>query len=464
MVGITGLSTAPFHIAIGLAVLAALVVGGMVVHWLVRYLRADALLRASLRLQWRIKRSWKRMAPLHGLSVTDRTPTTAAQLASKDGRKPEPRVIVPAIRTRADRTGVTIRLRALPGIGPAELEDQAPYLASTWQCARVSVLTDKPGWLTLRAVHTDPLTERTTYTPTGEAPSGAELWTWPIGVDEFAEPLCQNLSEVPGVTVAGLPGYGKTSLLNTFIARLAPSDAVQFAVVDGKAKTAAQSDYAEVAPRLFSFTGNDLEEANAFFRRMADLRDRRSEESRAVLGTQNMWSVGPSASWPWVVVIIDEAHTFFHDRKGSDPKTRKEAALAAENARLVAQLVRLGRSAGILVILATQKATGDAIPTAIRDVCSVSLSFAQRTTENACAALGDDIREWDSQSPTHLQDDAYVGVATMLRPMRSGFTRVRTPYVRPADAARIAEQTAHLTRDPATLLPGPGGSEFVKAA
>ncbi|MEK8144123.1 hypothetical protein NKH18_26480 [Streptomyces sp. M10(2022)] len=140
-----------------------------------------------------------------------------------------------------------------------------------------------------------------------------------------------------------------------------------------------------------------------------------------------MWEVGPSADWPLVVVIIDEAHTYFRDHKGNDPKTKKLAALSAENARLVEDLVKKGRSVGILVILATQKSTGDAIPTFIRDVCPVGLSFAQKTAEAAVAALGEDIRNWDDANPINLQNPAYVGVASMNHQSRPGFTRIRTP-------------------------------------
>lgn len=189
------------------------------------------------------------------------------------------------------------------------------------------------------------------------------------------------------MTVAGLPGYGKTSLVNALITRFAPSDAVQFAVVDGKAPTAHRGDYADTAERLFAFVGDDPTEANELFRRLVRLLDDRMEHMRQARGSNNFWDKGPSAAWPLVVLIIDEAHTFFRDHKGSDPETKKLAALAAQNARLVETLVKQGRSAGILTILATQKATGDAIPTFIRDVCPVGLSFAQKTTVTRTAAV-----------------------------------------------------------------------------
>jgi DNA segregation ATPase FtsK/SpoIIIE, S-DNA-T family len=166
-----------------------------------------------------------------------------------------------------------------------------------------------------------------------------------------------------------------------------------------------------------------------------------------------MWDVDPSEKWPLVVLIIDEAHTYFRDHKGSDPKTKRLAALAAENARLVEDLVKKGRSVGMFVILATQKSTGDAIPTFIRDVCPIGLSFAQKTAEAAVAALGEDIRDWPDANPINLQDPAYVGVASMNHQSQPGFARIRTPYVPDEWAAEIAHKTAHLTADPADLLP-----------
>ena len=48
---------------------------------------------------------------------------------------------------------------------------------------------------------------------------------------------------------------------------------------------------------------------------------------------------------------------------------------------------------------------------------------------------------------------AYVGVASMVVQGRPGFVRVRTPYVRDEDVARVCQAAASLTRDPATLLP-----------
>ena len=439
------------HYSAGVAGAFASVVLGAAVAWLVRYARADRDVRMSMRQALRVRSRWARLAKMAGLCVTDRTPTLRGWWRStSDGRPPEPRVLVPKIKVVPDRFGIVVRATCLPRVGLEEFQKAARFLADAWDCTRVSVVPDRPGRVVIRGVRVDPLITPTAHHPTGKPPK--ELGNWHLGVDEYAQPVVISLANVPGVTVAGLPGYGKTSLINRLICDTAPSPAIQYAVADGKVSVADEGDYADLTGRLFAFVGDDLTEANALFTRLVGLRRDRSAAIRSVLGVKNMWHVGPSERWPLVVLIIDEAHTYFRDHKGNDPQTKKLAALAAENARLVEDLVKKGRSVGIVVVLATQKATGDALPTFIRDVCPVGLSFAQKTTEAAVAALGDDIRNWPESNPVNLQDPAYVGVASMGVQGREGFIRVRTPYVADEEAAQVAAACSHLTRDPADLL------------
>jgi DNA segregation ATPase FtsK/SpoIIIE, S-DNA-T family len=119
---------------------------------------------------------------------------------------------------------------------------------------------------------------------------------------------------------------------------------------------------------------------------------------------------------------------------------------------LVEELVRKGRNVAIQVMLLTQRATGDAIPTRIRDNCQVAISFATRTLDGAVAALGEEIRQHPDASPVLLNDPAYVGVAVTSLPGRPGFQRVRTPQVDHHQVAAIIRATTGLRRDPAELL------------
>ncbi|OKI49088.1 cell division protein FtsK [Streptomyces sp. MJM1172] len=435
----------------GVLLIAAGLAGVCLLLAVVRYVRADRGTRVSMRQAVQVRWGWVRLARMAGLTVTDKTPGLLAQItAQKDGPTPAPRVLTPRIKVKPDQFGVIVRARTLPQVGLDEYQKAARFLADAWRCTRVSVLPDGPGRVVIRGVRSDPLTTPTAHRPTGRPPT--DLTRWELGVDEYAAQVCVSLANVPGVTVAGTPGAGKTSGINKFVCDFAPSAAIQIAGADGKVSHASEGDYADLVKRMFAFCGDDLDEANALFKRLVELRKRRSSTIRDVLGVKNMWHVGPSPEWPLVALIIDEAHTFFREYKGSDAETKRLAALTAENARLVEDLVKKGRSVGILVILISQKTTGDAIPTFIRDVCPIGLSFAQKTVEAAVAALGDDIRNWPDASPVTLQDPAYVGVAVMAMQGRPGYTRIRTPYVSDADAARVAEATSHLTADPPLCL------------
>jgi len=406
---------------------------------------ADGQTRRSMWQARLIRWRWRRLARMLGLYASDPTQTVVSVIVGERGQlasPPRPRILIPRIRVRADAYGVVVRVRTLPKVGRDEWVKASPHLANAWGCVRVAVTQDEPGRLVVRAVRRDPLTETYTLAPTGQAP--AELDRWEVGRDEYARPTDLRLSNVPGISVAGLPGYGKTSLVNALIALLVPSPAVQLAVVDGKGG----ADYEDLTGRFFAWTGDDLRAANALFRRLYELRRQRAASIRSVLGVKNLWHVGPSQRWPLVLLVIDEAHTFFAEIKGD----KDAIALVLENRRLVEDIVKKGRSVGICTLLATQKSTGDAIPTAIRDVCPVALSFAQRTDEAAVAALGADIRQYPEANPVALQDPAYVGVASMVVQGRPGFVRVRTPYVSDADVAAICTSTAGLMRDPFELL------------
>jgi DNA segregation ATPase FtsK/SpoIIIE, S-DNA-T family len=269
-----------------------------------------------------------------------------------------------------------------------------------------------------------------------------------LGWAEDASPVFIRSAEVSGTVVGGLAGFGKTMLVAHFLGQLAPSPAVQFVLVDGKGGP----DYDRLIPRAWLSAKDDLVEVRDVLRQVHQLMLDRQASIAQVLGVTDAWRLGPSSSWPLIVVVIDEAHTFFHERKGTSPEVKAHNALVAELSRLVEELIRKGRNVAIQVMLLTQRATGDAIPTRIRDNCQVAISFATRTVDGAVAALGEEIRQHPDASPVLLNDPAYVGVAVTSLPGRPGFYRVRTPQVDHYQVAAIIRASAGLRTDPGGLL------------
>jgi S-DNA-T family DNA segregation ATPase FtsK/SpoIIIE len=352
----------------------------------------------------------------------------------------------PSARFVVDDQGVTATVAAIAGAGLADYQHAAGSLADTWGCVSVRAEQQGPGLVRLRGLHRDPLRAPARVDLSGMAP--ASLTSWWLGWAEDASLVMVRLAEVSGSVVGGLAGFGKTMLVAHLLGQLAPSPAVQFVLIDGKGGP----DYDRLFPRAWLSAKDDLTDVREVLRRVHRLMVDRQASIAQVLGVADAWHLGPSSSWPLVVVVVDEAHTFFHERKGTSPEVKAHNALVAELSRLVEELVRKGRNVAVQVMLLTQRATGDAIPTRIRDNCQVAISFATRTVDGAVAALGEEIRQHPDASPVLLNDPAYVGVAVTSLPGRPGFYRVRTPQVDHHQVAAVIRSTAGLRADPAALL------------
>jgi hypothetical protein len=392
-----------------------------------------AAARQRARHQQRIAADWPLLAQTLGLGYRDQWTRQHAY---------------PPARFALDHQGVTATMGAVPGAGLADYQRAAGSLADTWGCTSVRAAQVAPGLVELRGQYRDPLLTPARAGLSGRPP--ASLTSWRLGWGEDGTPVMVRLAEVSGSVVAGLAGFGKTMLVAHLLGQLAPSPAVQFVLVDGKGGP----DYHHLTPRAWLAAKDDLGQVRDVLRRVHRLMVDRQAAIAQVLGVTDAWHRGPSPAWPLVVVVVDEAHSFFHERKGTAPEVKAHNALVAELSRLVEELVRKGRNVAVQVMLLTQRATGDAIPTRIRDNCQVAISFATRTLDGAVAALGEEIRAHPEASPVLLNDPAYVGVAVTSLPGRPGFQRVRTPQVDHHQVAAVIQATAHLRRDPTALLAG----------
>jgi S-DNA-T family DNA segregation ATPase FtsK/SpoIIIE len=418
-------------VAGGLATLAGCLLGRRLRARQARRHPARAAVRERTRQARRLAAEWPQLAQTLGLGY-------------RDGWTRQHRF--PAAEFVADDQGVTATMAAIAGAGLADHQKAASYLADIWGCVAVRAEQQGPGLVRLRGLHRDPLLAPARIDLPGTAPSS--LASWWLGWAEDAQPVNVRLAEVSGMVVAGLAGFGKTMLVAHLLGQLAPSPAVQFVLVDGKGGP----DYDRLIPRAWLAAKDDLDDVRGVLRWVHRLMVARQAGIASVLGVTDAWHLGPSPAWPLVVVVVDEAHTFFHERKGTAPEVKAHNALVAELSRLVEELIRKGRNVAIQVMLLTQRATGDAIPTRIRDNCQVAISFATRTLDGAVAALGEEIRQHPDASPVQLNDPAYVGVAVTSLPGRPGFHRLRTPQVDHHQVAAIIRATSGLRADPAGLL------------
>jgi S-DNA-T family DNA segregation ATPase FtsK/SpoIIIE len=363
-----------------------------------------------------------------------------------------PKLRWPAARFRVTSYGWTAEARTVPKIGREEFAKAAPWIADAWGCHRVQVTKSRPGRVQVRAMRRDPLAEP--Y-PMAAAPAGvygttSAPRTLYLGRDSWGDHRSVPLANLPAILVGGLPGYGKTSLVASWLCQLAPAACVRLGLVaDGKGG----GDYADFEA-LCPVIGDDLDQAAEHLARMHDRMRGRLADMPTATGHRNGWHAGLSARWPLLVTVADECHTFL-DLEAVKGDRQAEAAVR-ECRHALSQLVRKGRSVLMLTIIMTQKTTGDAIPTAIRDCMPLALSFATKTRDSAVACLGEAIRDYPDQCPTLLQGPEYVGVLTAA--MRTGldpFTMLRVPEVTEAAVSEMARGLLPATAARPTLAAVP---------
>lgn len=195
------------------------------------------------------------------------------------------------------------------------------------------------------------LPEKVEGRPTYDAAKGVLT----LGVDtETGKPGTVKVKECSGMVVGALPGAGKSVLLEGMAQAL--KGKARVTMFDGKVQTAA-----EMTP--------ELERAQQVM------------QKRLKAGLK-FWT--DEHNQKLQVVVLDECQVLFEPEGSS----KEEKAAAEARKRLVTDLVRRGRSAGILVVLASQRLTADSIPTGIRDLCGVRAAGRVTRPEDAELILG----------------------------------------------------------------------------
>lgn len=256
-----------------------------------------------------------------------------------------------------ERFGLTIRHVSRDGriaIAPGETEkwQRRGLEAELAQHLRTPIrLSVKDGCVSIRDAIKTP-----GYLP-GRARFSTATGEMIIGVDtETGEQARITLREKSGFILAGKPGSGKTVFLNQLIVALMNRSEVVF--VDGK-----RDDPAKILGKV------------EFLR---ETMKKRLEEGI------DFWKIDTRDRPKLLLLVLDECQTWFSPASSS----KQDKAAAAERETVVRDLVQRGRSAGVLVVLATQRMTADTVPSGIRDICGVKMVGRVTRPEDSQLVLG----------------------------------------------------------------------------
>lgn len=290
----------------------------------------------------------------------------------------EVRVRAPGV-ARSTR-GYTIELELPPGVTAGDVMDKREELAGALRrklgCVWPSRGTDHPGHLRL---FLSDIPMATAPQPTWPLAVGQPIDVFdplPLVTDQEGEWVDLDVTSTHTV-IAGASGFGKSVTLRHLAVALTFDPRARLYVFDGKisgdldpVRKIAHAYYEgadedDVAEQLDALRGLEKE----MRRRARFLRDLPVEE-RSPKVTSALATKYPHLS-P-IFALFDECQEYTeYGTKG----VKEEMAIRTQFRTIITRISRLGRSAGIFLVLVSQKPDADVLPTAIMGNCSNRLCF-----------------------------------------------------------------------------------------
>lgn len=370
-----------------------------------RWLSADTETRASLRQARRIRRTWRHLAPMTGLAVTE--PATKVR---DDGRPKEPKTGLPRIKVKADSFGVTVTATTLPRVGLEAWQDAADDLCNAWGMQRVKISQPKPGTVTARGFRREPLDTalpspliRADGTPAVEPGSLSCRDDVLLGFDEDGHPVHLNLATGAHGLIAGVTRSGKSVTVNTLLAHASLMRDVSLVVIDPN--LAAAAPWWTTAHRVSDTT--HPEQASEL---LAEVREEMHRREALFWSARTDRITDFSPEMPLLMVVIDEvAHYTRHtDRKARERFQAELLAIASQGAKY-----------GVRLWLITQKPSADVLSTALRTNLSARICHRVDTMEDYLHLFPDgrdlDITAADRTLPAGVAITSITGMRTPVR-------------------------------------------------
>ncbi|SIF35172.1 hypothetical protein [Mycobacteroides abscessus] len=332
----------------------------------------------------RDERWWFEVCDSAGLTLTkDGTPRPWKGNYA-EGTQPVRIINAPSIsglRVAADG----LRIRISPRIGDTAKAwraktdlIRAAFKSAGTDASNLTVTEDKVGGIVLRFNDHDPLEGVVPTTGQWDDDKLRSL----LGIDADGREVWITWKNASGMVVGGLAGSGKTASMLPVFAGLEGN--AELYIFDGKA----QRDLHPLRHicRVYDNSG-DYDAPLETLQALETLRVLRGDALYERLGAPNFWNLSSAKraelGMKPIFVILDEAQVWFK------PSSNKEKAAAQLAIREAAEnLIRMGRSAGIVVIITTQRPSAESIPPDGRDNAQLKISLKVTNAIMATMVLG----------------------------------------------------------------------------
>ena len=246
-------------------------------------------------------------------------------------------------------------------------------------------------------------------------------YTFVVGEAKNGEFITESIRNCPHVLMGGATGMGKSTSFKLMLYSLlksTPEENISFTLIDLKRGV-------EVA----EFDGfSNVTVAKNESSAVKELKKISEEMHRRYryLESKKRTKIDPKADKkPLIIVGVDEASVIFGVRSQSSDKK----VMSDEARELCEEIAKLGRAAGIHMILATQRATKTSIDTVTLDNLEARVCFRTRSVAGSTAILGD-------KSGSTLPD--IPGRAIWQKGIKS--VNLQVPYVKEEELTKLCDE------------------------
>lgn len=269
---------------------------------------------------------------------------------------------------------------------------------------RAEVVYDAEDGFDITFFRSDPLDEIKQITE--PQPVDLKTMTVPIASDSWGNTKTLSLKEKPCSLFGGTSGSGKTGSLTGLILNFAVHrEDVVVDVIDNKGG----DDWTAIQPITRNFLSVDgyetkFDEVLEYAQKLLAEMNHRIKTNLSNFGVSSWWKATPEQrrekNAPFIFVVIDECQELF------DTKGRTEKPVLEQIQAILTSISKRGRSAGIHLMYVTQKATGEALSTSIKDQSNPRVSFRVESSYAEVSILGEG---GDLVSPTTIPDERLGG-------------------------------------------------------
>ncbi|AUW94939.1 hypothetical protein BXT84_14065 [Sulfobacillus thermotolerans] len=207
-----------------------------------------------------------------------------------------------------------------------------------------------------------------------------------LGTDAVGNPVIVDLAEAPHLLIAGTTGSGKSIAAHAMLLSLLfslPTDEIQLILIDPK--KVELSIYKTLSNVSFLSNSQDVD---AKLSEIVDEMEKRNEAFETV-GARNISSyiAKTHQKLQRIVIYIDEANDLFLGAESAVPDKKEGKELRQNIENSLTRLAQKARSAGIHLIVATQKPSVESVPSLLRGNLPSRLAMTVGTTAESLVAL-----------------------------------------------------------------------------